>query len=259
MRVAGPLLVWTMLAGCAADIPVGVAYVRLTEMPGRCGVVDPVGASPYEVEDFLEQLTNRPYRRVRATAAFQGGSLLADGHNIAIAWRDTDGQIGRFFVDVGTNRGYGNTLLPNVGSLSYEQATGFVQWQGGERAFAGLEARGYIAYVRDSDTDGPGELFGIVAFDGVGVANEALCRIVAVHATTGHDRFEAYDPSWLAPEPGVMIVERTPPTFVGERSPTDRPVMPEAASADPGGLPPPLMQRSPSVFSNGASGGGACD
>jgi hypothetical protein len=252
-------VVWiAAIAGCTAEVPSGIAYIRLTESTGACGIVDAADASPERTTEFIAQLTELPYRRVHATAAFQGSGLWSDGHNIAMPWRDEDGTISRFFVDIGPNRGYGVSILPNTSSLVFEQAAGLVQWQGTERRFAGLEARGYVAYGKGDDLQ-PSTLFGIVAFDGVGPANEPLCRVVAVHATTTHERFEDYDPTWLAPDPSVMIVDRERPTLADDAAPGDHRVAPANAAADPGGVPPLLEQHAPFIFSNGASGGGACD
>jgi len=252
----------TVLAGCTTEMPAGIAYIRLTEMDGTCGINEPGGADASDADKFMAQFEDLPYRRVHATAAFRGGGTFDGGHAITIPWQDEDGTISRLFIAVGPNRGYGATMLPNTSSLIYEQSTGLVEWQGGERRFAAKSAIGYLAYTMSNDNEddrGPGHLYTMLAFDGVGPAGQARCRIAGVHATTSHDRFENYDPAWLEFDPSAMIVDRSVPTHAGDTAPSANLVAPEEAASDPGSPPPQLGPNSPPVLSNGASGGGACD
>ena len=257
-----------VIPACVAQPEVGVAYVRLTESTGTCGISVPTDQSdPMAVDKMIRDLTSAEFRGIHAQAAFEGGSQWEGGNLIAIPWIDPDGTIGRFFVDVGPDRGYGITIFSSTASVlgpEYEEATGLVQWNGTTRVFAGQAAHGVINYTQDA-AHKPRELFALLAFDGIGPAGEPLCRMVGLHGNRSHDRFERYDPSWMAAAPSLLITAcmaascPAAPTFSDEHAPNSDLVDPVGAGADPEGAPPSVEQRAPYYLSNGGSAEGACD
>jgi len=240
-----------VLSACAGDdAPNGIAFVRIVTMAGECGVADP---DPLATDaDDLLSLRFLPYERARAAASYQRGPAW-DGHLITLGWPDGTNGVSRMFVELSPTRGYGLSQMPDTNL----QAVGLVQWSGTERTFAGRAARGLITYDKELGD----EMQALIAFDGVGANGESQCRVVGVHSNRDRERFEPYDPTWLAPNPSVMITVNTqPPSLAGDVAPTRNLIVPSEAPPDEWPQPPEITGSATTlVNSSNFGGGGFCD
>jgi hypothetical protein len=265
------------MLGCGQATPKGIAFMRLTEQPGSCGVTMPVGPMG------VDQLPPLPSRSVHGVASFEGGSRWASGDLVAIAWQDPDGTIGRIQVDIGPERGFGVSDFPTSAPNPHpQQAFGYVEWKDGQRKFTATQVFGILNYQPDTSGDTsvlpdlggtpdpnphrpPAAFFSHIAIDGVGPQGEAQCRILGLHAAT-HDRVGDYDPSWLLPNPTMLFVDGAAATYADDKAPSVHLVKPSAATPDPGGEAPKLTGTSTSYLpgastghTGGDDGSGSCD
>ncbi len=265
------------LSGCQEAARPGVGYLHVTELPGACPVTQPLIDWPMACPDdnrkcAVTALTTLPFERQRAASAFQGGSRWPGGNLIASGWQTADGTIGRMQVDLGPTRGYGPSVFPwtDPEGREVQQSIGYNEWKDGQRRFAATKVvSGLLEFYQDDslgvhrgrDTHEQ-HLFALIAFDGVGPAGEAQCRIVGLHAMRDYDRFLPYDPTWLAPDPTGHLVNGAAPTFAAETAPTANLIEPAGAPADPGGEMPFIDSGSNFVpqgyYRTGAASGG-CD
>jgi hypothetical protein len=246
---AAALVLGAPAACSSTDGRTGVAYLHVTDNAGPCNIPKDASGAP-QFPDTID------YRHVRATASFEAASQWAGGNLIVVAWRDADGSITRFYLDVSPSRGFGTSVAPND---TLSQALGLVSWSGSTRTFTGDQVVATIQYggaANSSNPEPPGELLTLAAFDGKGANGEPLCKIVGVHATPSHERTDPYDPKWFGPNPSALIVDgptKSTPTFAGDGPPSNQPVDPAAASPDPGGEAPPLTIGSFVVFGEGSA------
>ena len=263
-----------VLAACSAK-PQGVAYLRITSMEGHCPATQPVG--PCTIDNShcdVEHMTDLPFDRAQATAAFEASARWADGNLIALGFQTSDGAIGKLQVDLGPNRGYGLSDFPYPTQVpgyvettppppeGVQQGIGYVEWKDGQRVFAATSVTsGVINYGAIDPTEATtldaNTTYIHVAFDGVEADGLAACRVVGAHVVRNYDRFNAYDPSWLDPDPSAIMYqgETSPPTFDGDTAPTANLVDPGSAPADPGGAAPALPLVASRYFYAEAMGG----
>jgi hypothetical protein len=272
---------WSLLLVVAActKTPPGVAYLRITSMPGPCPATQPVG--PCTIENShcdVEHMTALPFDRAQATVAFEPSPRWTGGNLIALGFQTSAGAIGRLQVDVGPNRGYGLSDFPFPSPVAgapgeatppppegVQQGIGYVEWKDGRRIFAATSVTsGVINYGGINPTEvsslDPNTTYIHVAFDGIDADGLAACRIVGAHVMRDYDRFNTYDPSWLDPDPTAILYQDQagPPSFAGDAAPTAMLVDPGAAPPDPGGRAPALPQVASRYFyleNNGGYGG----
>ncbi len=272
----------------------GVAYLRIAAMDGPCTATQPISGVPRlcpidNLRCAVDKMLDLPFTRAQATVAFEAASQWPGGNLVAVAWQGADGSIGRLQIDLGPNRGYGLSHFPypspavpsgqTFGGMApppdgVQQAIGYVEWQGSERRFAATSVTsGLINYgglfVAGSVMPDPRAMYVHVAFDGVGPNGEAKCRVIGMHVSGDYDRFNAYDPSWLEPDPGILLGNDRvwPPSFAGDKAPTVATLAPAAAPADPGGVAPPMPMMASYATgyfyavpgSSGGGGGGGGD
>jgi len=250
------------LAGCQEEDGGGIAFLHIGELDGPC---------PAYSQNVIDRLEVLPFRRAHAIAAYQGGSAWDGGNLIAIAWQDADGTVGRLYYDIGPDRGYGITApapaFDAMGPREYQETTGLVQWNGDVRTFGALRSFGIVNYRTDAppgaatdELHGHGEFFAQMAYEGGDDDGDVVCRVIGVHAHPTRDRVDPYDPSWLAPNPGVMMSVTVAPTFAGDTAPSTDLVAPALAGADPGGPAPRMYIRNPETDQGGSGDGtGGCD
>lgn len=263
------VVVFAVLSACGPSGPNGIAFVRISELNGACPVERTGTGSPPKFPDDLE------FRRSHATMGVRGDSIFTGGNVITTAWKEPGGRITRMYIDVGPDRGYGATVSP---STSWTQAVGYVEWLDGVRVFSATRADGTITYEASTvDESGgafkdfsgppppgkaPGALFAHHWFTGVDDLGNTMCRLIALHADATQLREEPYDPSWLAANPTVLIVEgQAPkaPTFDGDQAPSASLVSPDKAPKDPGSAPPRLDFKGGTLNEGVGGGGNACD
>ncbi len=257
-------MVLICLAACGPSGPQGIAFVRVTELSGACPV------EPDLLAGGPKFPTDNEYRRAHAVTSVQGDSRFAGGNLIVTAWKDPDGRVSRMYVDVGPDRGYGDTLSP---ATTWTQAFGYVEWLGGQRVFAATRSDGALTYRWSEADEGgffkvkpppgkpPGAVFSHQWFTGIDASGAPACRLIALHADATALREEAYDLSWLAANPTAMIVEGAnpaAPTFTGDVEPGSTLVLPDQATKDPGSAAPRLDFKG-GTFGSGSGGSSACD
>lgn len=250
-----------LLAGAPAcnalssEEPMGLALIRVSEVTGACPVED----GP----DHDELPTNLPYRRAKATASFRASTTYAGGHYISIGYADDEGRLGMIQMEVPKDRGYGIGEYDNAGIV---QSIGFAEWKDGTLDFAGTNVTGYMNYfgAEANSSDLPGTVFSLVGFAGKNADNADICRIVAIHASAERERVTPFDPSWIEPRPGLLIVgdhgTLIPPPLDDLSPPSNAPTAPADAPADPGEPPPPITLHGNNSFSSSGYGSSSpCD
>lgn len=267
-------------SGSSGSGPQGVVYARIAASDGPCTATQPLEGVPgfcpsSNLRCSVDQMDDLPFARARGTLAVEAASRFAGGNLLAMAWQNADGSVARFQMDVGPNRAYGLTHFPYpnpaVMGGSYggdpappegvQEAIGYVEWKDGQRVFGATSVTSAILnygglFTAVSGTSGgpdPSVMFMHVAFDGVGPAGEAKCRVVGVHALRDYERFTDYDPAWLEPDPSIMLGDdhAWPPSFSGDTPPSMNIVAPGEAADDPGGVAPELALRAPTAYTHG--------
>jgi hypothetical protein len=288
-----------LVAACggtnAPSGPQGVAYVHLSSFDAPCTATQPLhdiptGCPSTNQRCAVDVMDDLPFTRAQATYAVEGASQFEGGNLLALAWQNADQSISRMQMDVGPNRGYGLTHFPYPAPSvvasgeafnglvappeGVQEAIGYVEWKDGVRVFGGTSVTSAILNYGALFTDvvginglpDPNSLFIHVAFDGVGPAGEKKCRVLGLHGLRDYERFNPFDPSWLDPNPTMMLgndLSKWPPTFSGDAPPTSN-LLAVGAAPDPGGPAPDLPRSSdPFAYMNGyfyyrgTPGGGA--